>query len=109
MPRDRTRAPDPAARGARAPLRGVPWSGVPGSAGVAGSGVRPRRRALGALLALVLLPAACAARYPVDGERALGRVVHQVEAGPRVPGMPGHRAIRDWLAGELQRLGGAVE
>src|SRR6266542_3044045 len=64
------------------------------------------RTTLGALLALLLLPAACAARFPVDGERALGRVVHQVEAGP---GVPGHRAIRDWLAGELKRLGGAVE
>ncbi len=74
-----------------------------------GAGVRPRLRTLGTLLALVLLPAACAARFPVDGERAIGRVVHQVEAGPRVPGTPGHRVIREWLAGELQRLGGAIE
>lgn len=66
-------------------------------------------RVLATLAALALLPAACGARFPVDGQRALERVVHQVEAGPRVPGTPGHRAIRDWLASELARLGGDVE
>jgi Zn-dependent M28 family amino/carboxypeptidase len=36
-------------------------------------------------------------------------VVRQVEAGPRVPGTPGHRAVREWLEAELTRLGGRPE
>jgi hypothetical protein len=66
-----------------------------------------------ALIALVTLTAAmaCAAapRVDVDGARLLARVVHQVDAGPRVPGTPGHAAVRDWIASELARLGGRVE
>ena len=63
----------------------------------------------------LLLPAAllgvgaCSARVPVDGARALDRVRHQVEAGPRVPGTPGHRAVQEWLVAEITRLGGTVE
>jgi len=54
--------------------------------------------------------AACgAARFPVDGARAHSRVVHQVQAGPRVPGSPGHARVREWLVGELTRLGAEVE
>jgi Zn-dependent M28 family amino/carboxypeptidase len=54
--------------------------------------------------------AACgAARFPVDGARAHARVVRQVEAGPRIPGSPGHARIQHWLIGELERLGAAVE
>lgn len=61
-------------------------------------------------LAAVLVLASCAAtRFEVDGERALRRVVHQVEAGPRIPGSPGHAAVRDWIAAELERLGARVE
>lgn len=64
------------------------------------------------LLLLVLaaaLTAACAERFAVDGERALARVRHQVEAGPRITGTPGNAAIRDWIAAESRRLGGRVE
>ncbi|OGF16990.1 MAG: hypothetical protein A2W00_11175 [Candidatus Eisenbacteria bacterium RBG_16_71_46] len=64
-------------------------------------------RVLVAVLLLVA-PAACAARFDVDGERAYARVVHQVEAGPRIPGSAGHRAVREWLIGEIARLGGRV-
>jgi glutaminyl-peptide cyclotransferase len=51
----------------------------------------------------------CAASPAVDGARALERVKHQVEAGPRIPGTPGHRVIGDWIAAECARLGGRVE
>ncbi len=66
------------------------------------------------LLALVAAAAcgtACASnpRFEVDGARALARVVRQVEAGPRIPGTPGHAAVRDWIAAELTRLGARVE
>jgi hypothetical protein len=69
------------------------------------------KRALEAVFALSLLlaPAACAARFEVDGARAHARVVHQVEAGPRIPGTPGHRVIAEWIASECQRLGAVVE
>lgn len=59
-------------------------------------------------LAAAALPA-CADRLAVDGERALARVRHQVEAGPRIAGTPGNAAIREWIAGECERLGGRVE
>jgi hypothetical protein len=62
-----------------------------------------------AIAALLAAPVACAERLDVDGARAQARVVHQVEAGPRVPGTPPHERILDWLAGELERLGGRVE
>jgi len=45
----------------------------------------------------------------VDGSRALARVQHQVDAGPRIPGTAGHAAVREWIAEELARLGGEVE
>lgn len=61
-----------------------------------------------AALAAALAVPACAERFEVDGARAHARVVHQVEAGPRIPGSPGHAAIRDWIAAELERLGGEV-
>ncbi len=67
-----------------------------------------------ALLALAVvlagaLPVACAERFTVDGERALARVQHQVEAGPRIAGTPANAAIRDWIAAEATRLGGRIE
>ena len=37
------------------------------------------------------------------------RVVHQVAAGPRIPGTPGHDAIRDWIGAELSRLGARLD
>lgn len=68
------------------------------------------RHLLPAILALAAaaLPA-CAERFAVDGERALGRVRHQVEAGPRISGTPANAAIREWIAAECGRLGGQVE
>ncbi len=64
---------------------------------------------LAALAATV--PVACASRTPlaVDGARLHARVVHQVGFGPRVPGTPGHEAMRAWLVSELGRLGARVE
>ena len=49
------------------------------------------------------------ARMEVEGARALARVARQVEAGPRIPGTPGHTAVRDWIGAELARLGAQVE
>jgi hypothetical protein len=51
----------------------------------------------------------CAPEFAVDGARMQSRVRHQVEAGPRIPGTPGHAAIEAWIAGELERLGARVE
>jgi glutaminyl-peptide cyclotransferase len=64
---------------------------------------------LAALLALAAVLAACSERLAVDGERALARVKHQVEAGPRIAATPGNAAIREWIAAEAARLGGRVE
>lgn len=63
------------------------------------------------LAAALAAPAACAGRLrpEVDGVRAQARVVHQVEAGPRVPGTEAHARILAWLQAELTRLGGRVE
>ncbi|HET9328132.1 MAG TPA: M28 family peptidase [Candidatus Eisenbacteria bacterium] len=70
--------------------------------------MRPRGR-WAWVLTLAVLPSACAdADFPVDGARAHRRVVFQVDAGPRIPGTPGHRAVRQWIAAELARLGGQV-
>jgi len=46
--------------------------------------------------------------FPVDGERARARVVTQVDAGPRIPGSPGHARVRAWIEAELVRLGARV-
>lgn len=62
-----------------------------------------------ALAVAALLPGACSERLAVDGSRALERVRHQVESGPRVSGTPGNAAIREWIASEASRLGGRVE
>jgi peptidase M28-like protein len=50
-----------------------------------------------------------APRFAVDGARALRRVAFQVEAGPRLPGTPGHERVRAWIESEMKRLGGRVE
>jgi len=63
---------------------------------------------LTALLPLSLA-ASCSDAAGPDGTRALERVKHQVQAGSRVSGTPGNAAVRDWIAGELTRLGGRVE
>jgi Zn-dependent M28 family amino/carboxypeptidase len=57
----------------------------------------------------VVAAASCAPRFEVDGARAHARVVRQVEAGPRVPGTAGHGEIREWIAAEIERLGGRLE
>jgi len=68
----------------------------------------PRRLAAPALL-LLAAAASCAALPKANGERAFARAVHQVEAGPRIPGTPGHRAIAQWIAAECESLGGQVD
>ena len=63
-----------------------------------------------ALAMLGLLSLSCTdSGFPVDGERAHARVVKQVDAGPRIPGSPGHAQIRAWLESELSRLGARVQ
>lgn len=73
----------------------------------------PVPRAAVALAAIATLAVgagpACAPPFEVDGARAHARVVRQVEAGPRIPGTPGHAAISAWIESELTRLGGRVE
>ena len=67
-------------------------------------------RALGLVVALLAtLAASCSDAAGPDGARALERVKHQVAAGSRVSGTPGNTAVRDWIAGEVARLGGHVE
>ena len=68
-----------------------------------------RWAALAAGLAAAGVSCEAAPRFPVDGERAMRRVVFQVEAGPRLPGSPGHEKVRAWIESELKRLGGRVE
>jgi Zn-dependent M28 family amino/carboxypeptidase len=59
---------------------------------------------------LLVAAASCTASQPrPDGARALERVRAQVAHGSRVSGTPGNTAVREWIAGELQRLGGRVE
>src|SRR5262249_48523069 len=61
-------------------------------------------------LVLTLSGTACADRgFALDGARAHRRVVFQVDAGPRIPGSAGHAKVREWITGELRRLGGEVE
>jgi len=62
------------------------------------------------VVALALAGGTCARdRLAPDGARAYRRVVTQVEAGPRIPGTPGHERVRQWIASELTRLGAEVE
>ncbi len=65
-----------------------------GGCGVPGAGM-PRPRATPARTMMpVVAP-------PFDGERAYQELVRQVEFGPRVSGMSGHLACRDWLRAQL--------
>lgn len=61
------------------------------------------------VLVPALLAMSCAPRYPVDGERALERVRHQVAAGPRLPGSDAHATVLRWMESEMRRLGGRAE
>jgi Zn-dependent M28 family amino/carboxypeptidase len=74
---------------------------------------RPPVRLAAALLAAALVlvaTASCTESQPrPDGARALERVRAQVAQGSRVSGTPGNTAVREWIAGELHRLGGRVE
>ena len=50
-----------------------------------------------------------AALQRFDAAQAMQWVQFQVAAGPRVPGMPGHTAIADWLERELKARADSVE
>jgi hypothetical protein len=69
----------------------------------------PTPRPLALILPALLFLAGSCARNEPDGARALARVTHQVAAGPRIPGTPGHTAIAEWIVSECTRLGGKVE
>ncbi len=60
-------------------------------------------------LSPLLLAGSCRTAEVPDGARALERVKWQVAQGPRIPGTPGHTAVRGWIASELTRLGGRIE
>lgn len=68
-----------------------------------------RSRRLLPLLVPLVLAASCGEPDGPDGARALERVRSQLGFGPRVPGSPGHAAMREWLVAELERLGARVE
>jgi acetylornithine deacetylase/succinyl-diaminopimelate desuccinylase-like protein len=73
-------------------------------------GFRPPAAIAGLVAAALGLCATdCSTATEVDGARAAARVKFQVDAGPRVPGRPGHQRIADWIESECRRLGGAVE
>jgi glutaminyl-peptide cyclotransferase len=66
------------------------------------------------LLALAAVGVSChsrssEARQRFDAAQAMRWVQYQVAAGPRVPGMPGHRAIAEWLERELKARADTVE
>jgi Zn-dependent M28 family amino/carboxypeptidase len=69
----------------------------------------PTRGTALALCAVLAALGGCAAIPAPDGARAHARVVHQVDAGPRIPGTPGHAAIAEWIGSEITRLGGRLE
>jgi Zn-dependent M28 family amino/carboxypeptidase len=66
------------------------------------------------LLALAAAGVSCHSRSSealqrFDAAQAMRWVQYQVAAGPRVPGMPGHRAVADWLERELKARADSVE
>jgi hypothetical protein len=69
----------------------------------------PARTAVVALLLLACAQSCCEALPRPDGARALARVRAQVAHGSRVSGTSGNRAVREWIAAELTRLGATVE
>ena len=63
--------------------------------------------------AAVVLGGACGGRPSAaqrfDAAQAMSWVRFQVAAGPRVPGMPGHKLVADWLVRELKARADSVE
>jgi len=63
--------------------------------------------------ALLLTPACVLAEQPspqrVSGQRALEHVRALVNAGPRIPGSPGHRTAQDYILKQLRQAGAEVE
>ena len=66
-----------------------------------------------AAVAAVALGGACGGRpseaQRFDAAQAMAWVRLQVAAGPRVPGMPGHKTVADWLVKELRARADSVE
>jgi glutaminyl-peptide cyclotransferase len=66
-----------------------------------------------AAVAAVALGGACGGRpseaQRFDAAQAMSWVRFQVAAGPRVPGMPGHKLVADWLVKELRARADSVE
>ncbi len=66
------------------------------------------------LLVVAALGVSCQSRSSqalqrFDAAQAMRWVQYQVAAGPRVPGLPGHRAIAEWLVRELKARADSVE
>jgi len=66
------------------------------------------------LLALAAAGVSCHSRSSealqrFNAAQAMRWVQYQVAAGPRVPGMPGHRVIAEWLGRELRARADSVE
>ena len=63
-------------------------------------------------MAAVALGGACGGRpseaQRFDAAQAMSWVRFQVAAGPRVPGMPGHKVVADWLVKELRARADSV-
>ncbi len=66
-----------------------------------------------AVVAAAVLGVACRGRTSeaqrFDAAQAMSWVRYQVAAGPRVPGMPGHKLVADWLVRELKTRADSVE
>ena len=66
-----------------------------------------------AAVAVVAFGGACGGRpseaQRFDAAQAMAWMRFQVAAGPRVPGMPGHRTVADWLVKELRARADSVE
>jgi len=63
--------------------------------------------------AAAVLGVACRGRMSeaqrFDAAQAMSWVRYQVDAGPRVPGMPGHKTVAEWLVRELRARADSVE
>ena len=68
-----------------------------------------RRAALAALVAGAGCRGTSSTAQQFDGARAHGYVVHMVDAGPRIPNTPAHRAVGDWLIAQLRQSADTVE